>query len=174
AGGVEHRVFGVLVGAVAVEEQRSALFIPIPPIYERYGDSRPVRGGGPHTLGGVVVAVVSAAYRLLLDDRSLARLHVVVDGRPRGGQRGVEEPHHLAVVAGAAARESRVGGVRLIDHVELAGRRAQNLDPLQAIRPLAEDDVTPVHVDEVEPHARTLRHNLGPRRAGRAGYGRGH
>src|SRR5207302_6202213 len=64
--------------------------------------------------------------------------------------------------------------VRLIDHVELAGRSAQDLDSLQAIRPLAEDDVTPVHVDEVEPHARALRHHLGPRRARRAGYGRGH
>src|SRR5439155_23438900 len=45
---------------------------------------------------------------------------------------------------------------------------------LQAVGPLPEHDMAFVHVDEVEPHARPLWHDLSPRSPARARDRRGH
>ncbi len=133
AGRVEHRVVGVLVRAIAVEQKRSAgpsgatRHLPmngehfsIASVDERDGHLHPIRGLRPDALGHIVVAVVAAPHGLLLDDRAPARLHVVVDGGPWRGERRVEEAHHVAVVVRVRARKRGVRRVRLRHQMQVA------------------------------------------------------
>ena len=95
--------------------------VEIPSVDQRDRDFDTVLGRRPQPLRRIVVAVVAAAHRLFLDDRSRPRLHVVVDRRPRCGEGRVEKAHHPALVVRARSRICRVGGVRLLDHMETAG-----------------------------------------------------
>src|SRR5205085_10374536 len=78
AHGREARVDAVLVGTVPVQEAGTTVGPVLPP-GQRDGHSGAVGGRGPPAIRLVEVWVVATEHWLLLDDRSRAGRHVVVD-----------------------------------------------------------------------------------------------
>jgi hypothetical protein len=132
-----------------------------------------VTGGGPRASGHVLLGVVAAEHRLLLEQHALARVHVVVEHRRGRDHRRVAVAHHMGVELG---RPTARGGdlLGLLDEVLVAGGELPHADAADAVGPLEQHEVVGVDVDAAELHAGAMRHDLGPVVAAGRGDGRLH
>ena len=96
---VEGSRYGDAVGTVAIDQaRRRAVERRVPVVEQRDRNAFPVRSGCHQPTGDIMLRLVAGRHVLCLQERPLARPHIVVEELRRRGHRRIVQAHNVGVI----------------------------------------------------------------------------